>query len=141
MEVCRLDLRDVFGGFSRAALSLGFVVFGLLLATVVPTVNAQQPVSVAASAPAAPESKAAAEPVKDLKTSLSELSTIYQNDVQRLEKHQQQSKQLFDDGLISRVEFEKGEKELADARAKVESVAKEIATANQPVNETVVPGM
>src|SRR5262249_5241895 len=37
------------------------------------------------------------------------------------------------DGLISRVEFEKGEQALADARAKVEQVAKDIATANQPV--------
>jgi len=68
-----------------------------------------------------------------LKSSLTELSTLYQNEVQRLEKQQQQSKELYDDGLISRVEFEKGEKALAEARAKVESVAREIAVANQPV--------
>jgi soluble lytic murein transglycosylase-like protein len=68
----------------------------------------------------------------ELKSSLSELSTLYQSEVQRLEKLQQQSKELYDDGLISRLEFEKGEKALADARAKVEDVAKLIAAANQP---------
>jgi soluble lytic murein transglycosylase-like protein len=122
MEDCRLVLRDIFGGFSKAALSLGFVVFVLLLA---PAVSAQQAVS------------GSGDPVKDLKANLNELSTLYQNDVQRLEKRQQQSKELYDGGLISRVEFEKGEKELADARAKVESIAKEIATANQPRIDTV----
>ena len=33
------------------------------------------------------------------------------------------------------MDFEKGEKALADARAKVEQVAREIAAANQPVPE------
>jgi len=127
MEVCRLDLRDISVGFSRAALSLGFVVFGLLLA---PVANAQQP----ASAPTT-QTAVATDAKTDLKSSLNELSTMYQNEVQRLEKHQQQSKGLYDDGLISRVEFEKGEKALADARAKVEAVAKEIAAANQPAPE------
>jgi soluble lytic murein transglycosylase-like protein len=65
---------------------------------------------------------------------LTELSTLYQNEVQRLERQQQQSKELYDDGLISRLEFEKGEKALADARAKVEDVAKQISAANQPAS-------
>lgn len=111
-----MDLRNISGHFSKAARLLGFVVFGLLLAA---PVSAQQ-------APAAKD------PKSELKSSLNDLSTIYQNEVQRLEKRQQQSKELYDDGLISRVEFENGEKELAAARAKVESVAKEIALANQP---------
>ena len=68
----------------------------------------------------------------DIKSSLTELQTLYQNEVQRLEKRQQQSKGLYQDGLISRVEFENGEKALADARAKVEQVTNEIAVANQP---------
>jgi soluble lytic murein transglycosylase-like protein len=113
-----LDFRAIFGGFSKAALLLGFVVFGLFLA---PAANAQQP--------------AGADPKANLKTSLTELSTLYQNEVKRLEKHQQQSKELYNDGLISRLEFENGEKALADARAKVEAVAKEIAAANQPAQE------
>lgn len=89
---------------------------------------APSPVAVGA-APAAPAPKDAK---AELKTSLSDLSALYQKEVERLEKRQQQSKELYDDGLISRVEFENGEKDLAAARAKVESVAKEIALANQP---------
>ena len=97
---------------SKAALLLGFVVIGLLSA--VPA--------------AAQETEAKAE----LKGSLNDISAIYQGEVQRLEKRYQQSKELFDDGLISRVQFETDEKALADARAKVEQAAKEIAAANQP---------
>jgi soluble lytic murein transglycosylase-like protein len=112
-----LVLRDIAARFSKAALLLGFLVFGLLSAA---PVNAQEAV------------------VKDartvLKASLNDLSTIYQKEVERLEQKQQQSRQLYNDGLISRVEFEKGEQALADARAKVEQVTKEIAAANQPVN-------
>jgi soluble lytic murein transglycosylase-like protein len=107
-------------------LLLGFVVFALISAG---TANAQQ-----ASAVNTPQTTAAAkDPKTELKTSLNELQTLYQNEVQRLEKRQQQSKELYNDGLISRVEFENGEKALAEARAKVESVAKEIAAANQPL--------
>jgi soluble lytic murein transglycosylase-like protein len=108
MEDRRLVFRNIFAGFSKAALLLGFVVIGLLSA--VPA-KAQE---------------------SDLKASLNDLSTAYQNEVQRLEKRQQQSKELYDDGLISRVEFENGEKALADARAKVEQIANEIAAANKP---------
>jgi soluble lytic murein transglycosylase-like protein len=106
--------------FSKAALLLGFVVFGLVFCA--GTARAQQ------AAPAATP-----DPKHDLKQSLNDLSTLYQNEVQRLEKQQQQSKSLYDDGLISRVEFENGEKALAEARAKVDSVTKEIALANQPL--------
>ena len=97
---------------SKAALLLGFVVIGLLSAV-----------------PARAQETAAK---AELKSSLNDISTIYQGEVQRLEKRYQQSKELFDDGLISRVQFETDEKALADARAKVEQAAKEIAAANQP---------
>jgi soluble lytic murein transglycosylase-like protein len=104
-----LVFRNIFTGFSKAALLLGFVVIALVSA-----------------APARAQES-------DLKGSLGDLSTLYQNEVQRLEKRQQQSKSLYDDGLISRVEFENGEKELSDARAKVQQIANEIAAANKPV--------
>jgi soluble lytic murein transglycosylase-like protein len=107
-----LVFSNIFARIQKAALLLGFVVFGLFSAV---PVNAQETV-----------------PKAELKTNLSELSTLYKNEVERLEKRQQQSKELYNDGLISRVEFENGEQALADARAKVEQVAKEIATANQP---------
>ena len=100
---------DIFARVSKAALLLGFVVIALIAA--VPA-QAQE---------------------SDLKASLNDLSTLYQNEVQRLEKQQRQSKELYDDGLISRVDFEKSEKALADARAKVEQVANQIAATNKPV--------
>ena len=71
----------------------------------------------------------------DLKSSLGDLSALYQKDVDRLAAKQEQAKGLYNDGLISRVEFENGEKALADARTKVEQITKEIAAANQPAPE------
>lgn len=118
-----MDFRIITEHFSKAARLLGFVVFGLLITA---PVSAQQ----AAAPLTAPD--ASKDTKSELKTSLNDLQTIYQNEVEQLEKRQQQSKELYVDGLISRMEYEKGESELAAARAKVESVAKEIALANQP---------
>lgn len=97
------------------------------------------------SASAAPTQSTAAETQKsadldasaatsksDYKNSLNSLATLYQNEVQRLEKQNATSKDLYKDGLISRVEMETYDKALADARAKVEEVAKQIAEANKP---------
>lgn len=72
-----------------------------------------------------------------LNNSLNDLSTQYQNEVQRLEKRYKDSKDLYADGLISRMQFESDEKALADARAKVEQLAREIAAANQ--RSSIVP--
>ena len=132
----------IFGHISpwlpKAVLTLGFVMFGFVA---VASAQAQQTsVPPETSATAAAPATAPASPKSDLKTSLTELSTLYQNEVQRLEKQQQQSKELYNDGLISRVEFEKGEQALADARTKVESVQREIDTANRPA-ALVVPGV
>jgi soluble lytic murein transglycosylase-like protein len=115
-----LDLKSIFSRFSKAALLLGFVVFGPFSAA---PAQAQQQ---------APVSATPAEATTQIKTSLSELSTLYQSDVERLERRHQQSKELFTDGLISRVDFEKDEQALADARAKVEAVTQQIAEANRP---------
>lgn len=113
-----MDFGAIFARFSKAVLLPGFVVMGLFAA--VPA-NAQV---------------AATKDVKaELKSSLTDLSSLYQKEVDRLQKQQEQAKSLYNDGLISRVEFENGEKSLADARAKVEQVTKEIAAANQPVPE------
>ena len=108
-----MGFREIFARFSKAVLLPGFVVIGLMSAA---PVHAQ-------------DVKA------ELKSSLNDLSSIYQKEVDRLQKQQEQSKSLYNDGLISRVDFEKGEQALADARAKVEQVTREIAAANQPVPE------
>jgi Skp family chaperone for outer membrane proteins len=109
-----LVLNQILARFQKAALLLGFVVIGAIL-----------PASVQAQ-------ETAAAPKSELKSSLGELSTLYQNEVQRLEKRVQDSSALYKDGLISRVQFEADEKALADARAKVEQIARDIALANQP---------
>ena len=108
-------LSHIFARFQKAALLLGFVMIGAILPT---SVRAQQAEATA--------------PKSELKSSLGELSTLYQSEVQRLEKRVQESNALYKDGLISRVQFEADEKALADARAKVEQVARDIAMANQP---------
>ena len=115
MEDCHLVSR-----FLKTALLLGIVI-GCLLS--------------AGSAQA--QDNGSSDPKTDYKTSLSALSTLYQNEVLRLEKRQQQSKDLYNDGLISRLDLENGEKTLAEARAKVEAVAKQIAVANQPLAATI----
>lgn len=68
----------------------------------------------------------------DYKTTLNNLEALYQREVQRLEQQNTQAKGLYNDGLISRVELEKSEKDLADARAKVEDARNQIAAANRP---------
>lgn len=113
MEGRCLVLRHISPGFRKAALLLGFVVFGFIS---VSPVQAQETSATKS----------------ELKSSLGELSAIYETEVQRLEKRYKESKALYDDGLISRVQFEADEKALADARAKVEQVARDIAAANQP---------
>jgi soluble lytic murein transglycosylase-like protein len=125
VEDFRLIFSAIFSGFRKAALLLGFVVIGAVLPT---SVQAQE---------------TAAAPKSELKSSLGELSTLYQNEVQRLEKRVQDSSALYKDGLISRVQFEADEKALADARAKVEQIARDIALANQPapsITDVLVAG-
>jgi len=73
----------------------------------------------------------------DYKNSLNSLATLYQKEVQRLEKQNATSRDLYKDGLISRVEMETNDKALADARAKVEEIAKQIAEANKPAPAVV----
>jgi soluble lytic murein transglycosylase-like protein len=116
VEDFRLNFSVIFSGFRKAALLLGFVVIGVFSAA-----SAQGQTTTPA-----------ANPKSEITSSLTELSNMYKSDVERLEKRQQQSQQLYNDGLISRMDLEKGEKELADARAKVEQATKEIAALNQP---------
>ena len=110
----------IITGFQKAALLLGFVVIGLISAA---SVQAQ-------------EASASTNPKSEIKSSLTDLSNLYKSEVERIEKRHEQSQQLFNDGLISRVDLEKGEKELADARAKVEQITKEIAAVDRPASLT-----
>jgi soluble lytic murein transglycosylase-like protein len=86
------------------------------------------------------KNKDVTKPETAYKESLNSLSTLYQNEVQRLEQKNQQAKDLYKDGLISRVEMEANEKALADARAKVDDIAKQIAESNKPMPSGVGDG-
>ena len=123
----------IFPRFSKAVLLLGFVMFGFIAVAPAEAQQTSVPPTATVSKSAAVATTAPADPKSELKTSLTELSTLYQTEVQRLENQQQQSQELYKDGLISRVELEKSEQSLAAAKAKVESVAREIALASQPV--------
>jgi len=86
----------------------------------------------ATSDAASPAKSGQASAVDSYKTSLNSLSALYQTEVQKLEKQNEQLKGLFKDGLVSRVELDSSDKALADARAKVEDVARQIVEANKP---------
>jgi soluble lytic murein transglycosylase-like protein len=86
------------------------------------------------AAPAKPDAPANASPADSYKGSLKSLSALYENEVQKLEKQNDQLKALLKDGLVARVEVETSDKALADARAKVQDVARQIAEANKPVS-------
>src|SRR6267378_1747707 len=45
-------------------------------------------------------------PANDYRSSLNSLSTLYENEVKRLERQNSQSKDLYNQGLVSRVELE-----------------------------------
>jgi soluble lytic murein transglycosylase-like protein len=68
----------------------------------------------------------------DYKKTLNNLETLYGTQVQKLEQQNNQAKGLYRDGLISRVEMEKSDKDLANAHAKVDEARNQIAAANKP---------
>jgi len=70
----------------------------------------------------------------DYKKTLNDLQTLYEREVQKLELQNSQLKGLYRDGLIARVEMEESDKDLADARAKVEVARNQIAAANKPAS-------
>ncbi|HSV33713.1 MAG TPA: lytic transglycosylase domain-containing protein [Pyrinomonadaceae bacterium] len=102
----------------------------------VSTPDQQKPASSATNTGSVPASKKTgdtANSASDYKGSLTALSTLYENEVQRLEQRNNQSKDLYNQGLISRVDMEASDKALADARAKVADIHNQITAANKPV--------
>jgi soluble lytic murein transglycosylase-like protein len=68
---------------------------------------------------------------EEYRASLVELSASYESNFKKLTEKQEQLKGLYTDGLIARREYEAGEKEIDDARAKVEEMRAEIAKADE----------
>jgi soluble lytic murein transglycosylase-like protein len=123
MSDCPSSSNNITPRFSTAAFFLAIALVWSLSAV---STQAQENRSTDIAPAATNDSKS------DYKNSLNTLSALHQQEVQRLEKQQQQSRELYNQGLIARVELEAGDKALADARAKVEAVAKEIAVVNRP---------
>ena len=115
-----------------------------------------------AAAPAQSQETAPADPAGDLqkfrqefikaaeeyRASLKELSASYESNLQKLSAQHEQLKSLYTDGIIARREYEASEKELADARAKVEEIRLEmaksdetLAAARRPVEPVASPSV
>lgn len=122
MKGCLPHLSRILASFSALSFLLGISLIFLISAG---SAQAQESAVGATNA-------ATSDLKSDLQSSLNALLNLKQDEVQRLEKRHGQSKDLYTDGLISRVDYEASEKALAEAREKVEEVTKQIAAANQP---------
>jgi hypothetical protein len=68
---------------------------------------------------------------ENAKTASQDLLKLQQNNVTKLTESLTQLQQLYSDGLIARVELEKAQQELADAKTKVTQTQNEIASSTQ----------
>lgn len=73
------------------------------------------------------------------KASLQELLALYQNDVTKQTERAAKWKELYDDGLISRVEYEQSSADITAAQVKVDEVRKQIATTDVAIAEAKRP--
>ena len=113
--------------------SLIWRVFALISTCLLCAVAAMAQANAEEVRPPQPETSALpADGASTHKSTLETLSVLYQSEVQKLEKKNAEAKALYTDGLLARVELENSEKVLADARAKMEDVARQIADANKP---------
>jgi soluble lytic murein transglycosylase-like protein len=72
---------------------------------------------------------------EEYKTTLKELLASYEGDVQKLTERTGKLKELYNDGLISRREFEESENGIAEARVKVEEAKNQLAAADLAIAE------
>ncbi len=70
------------------------------------------------------------------KNASQDLLKLQQDNVTKLTQSLTQLQQLYSEGLIARVEFERAQQELADAKAKVAQTQNEIASSDQLAAET-----
>jgi hypothetical protein len=74
----------------------------------------------------------------ETKAGLEKLIVIYEADVPKAEKKLAESKKLFDEGLVSRVQVEENERALAAARDKVAATRKQLTDADAQVASILV---
>jgi soluble lytic murein transglycosylase-like protein len=118
---------------ARFAKTARVFALALTLLTLALSAAAQSSAKVAAAGSSSVAKTDTASALDDYKKSLNDLAALYERDVQRLEKESKPLQDLYRDGIIARVELEKGDRALTDARAKVEDVHNQIAAANKPL--------
>jgi hypothetical protein len=75
---------------------------------------------------------------KEYKASLQKLLVLYEASVRKAEQRQTQSKELYQEGLLSKKELEDSERAVAVEQAKVSGVKQQIATADTQIAETLL---
>jgi soluble lytic murein transglycosylase-like protein len=84
-----------------------------------------QPVAAGAEQPGQKLAKA----VEEYKAALNNLASLYDVEVKKATDRNTQLKELFEKGIVSRVEVEKSQAAVAEAQAKVDAVHKQISSA------------
>jgi soluble lytic murein transglycosylase-like protein len=79
--------------------------------------------------------KAYIEASEKYKDSLQKLISLQENDARTRAEQASKLKELYDDGLISRVEYEASTAEISGAQAKVDELKKELATVEMTIAE------
>src|SRR6267142_6826175 len=72
---------------------------------------------------------------EDYKANLQTMLVLYENDVKKLSEQSAKWKELYADGLISRLEYEKSTNDISAAQIKVDEVRKQIAAAEITIAE------
>lgn len=72
-----------------------------------------------------------ANPAVAQENSLKQLSALYERELERLTRQHKQSQELYNDGLIARVELEASAKSVSAVQAKLEEVRKQISEAEK----------
>jgi soluble lytic murein transglycosylase-like protein len=136
MEFIKTPSTVQFSNMRRAlVLVISPFLFGFAASAQTPAATSAKPTQVVttpASNPVVKTTDNATSSTGDYKKRLSDLAALYETEVQRLEKENNQLKELYRDGLVARMVLEASEKSLADARAKVEKVRGDIAAADKP---------
>ena len=75
---------------------------------------------------------------KEYKASLETLLPLYEKPLRAAEEHLAKSKELFEQGLISKKDLEASERAVVDAKAKIDDVHKQMGTADTQMAEALV---
>lgn len=78
------------------------------------------------------------ETTKEYKASLEKLLDLYQASVKKAEVRRDKSKELFNEGLISRTQFEESEQALADEQLKFAGVQNQMKGAETQISQTLL---